>query len=531
MIHASPFAPVAIPDRSVPALVLEAAARFGGRPALIDAASGRRLAFAELVDQAGRLAAGLARRGVRRGDRLAIVSANAVEYPVAYLGAALAGATVSTLNPLLTEDELAALLTDAGASVVFTDPAAAPKVAAAAARGGARDVVAWTSADGLDPLASLFADRPGPGTPLDPARDLVSLPFSSGTSGVPKGVMLTHRNVVAQMALFDAVLAAPSGIAVLAALPYFHIYGLALIMLLHLWRGNTQVVMSRFDFDTFLGTLTAHRIAWAPLVPPIMLGLAKHPAVDRCDLSALEFVMSGAAPLPLEVERAVARRLGCVVAQGYGMTELAGASHVVPRDPARLRPGSVGLTLPNLEARLVDPGSGDDQATGEAGELWIRGPIVMEGYLHQPEATAATLVEGGWLRTGDIARADADGYFYVVDRVKELIKYNAYQVAPAPLEALLVSHPAIADAAVIPSPDPEAGEVPKAFVVLRAPLTPDAILAFVAERVAPYERIRRVEICGEIPKSPSGKILRRLLVEQERSAASPPTTGTGIPRP
>jgi acyl-CoA synthetase (AMP-forming)/AMP-acid ligase II len=249
-----------------------------------------------------------------------------------------------------------------------------------------------------------------------------------------------------------------------------------------------------------------------------MLAMAKHPAVDRYDLSALRVVMSGAAPLGGDVEAAAASRLKCLVVQGYGMTELSGASHLTPFDATRVKRGSVGFTTPNLEVRLVDPETGRDLGTKERGELWIRGPTVMRGYLNQPEATAATLVDGGWLRTGDVAYVDGDGYFYIVDRLKELIKYKGYQVAPADLEALLVTHPAIADAAVIPSADDEAGEVPKAFVVLRQPLEPEAIMAFVAERVAPYEKVRRVEVVDAIPKSPSGKILRRLLVERERAS-------------
>jgi acyl-CoA synthetase (AMP-forming)/AMP-acid ligase II len=526
-IHRSRFPDVPIPAVTVPGLILAAADGFGDRPALVDAASGRTLTFAGVAGGARRVAAGLGARGFGRGDVLALVLPNVPEYPVAWLGAALAGGVVSTLNPLLTEQELAHLLADARARFVVTVPALLEKTRAAAARAGAEEVFVLGAADGAVPFAALATDGTAHPPPLDPATDLVSLPFSSGTSGRPKGVMLTHRNLVAQLVLFDAAARLPHGLTTLAVLPYFHIYGLALILLAGLWRGATQIVLPRFELDAFLDALARHRVQWAPLVPPIMIALAKHPAVADHDLSALEIVTSGAAPLGGEVEEAVQRRLGCRVTQGYGMTELAGASHIVPHDPAFGRSGSCGLTMPNCEVRIVDPESGRSLGAGERGELWIRGPIVMQGYLRQPEATAATLVEDGWLRTGDIGYADEDGYFFVVDRLKELIKYKGYQVAPADLEALLLTHPAVADAAVVPSPDPDAGEVPKAFVVLRHPVDQLEILAWVAGRVAPYEKIRLVEVVDAVPRSPSGKILRRVLVERERArvAAGGPTDG------
>lgn len=516
LIHRSRFPEVALPAVTIHELVLGAAAAHGERPALIDAASGRTLTFAAVARDARRLAAGLARRGFGPGEVFALVLPNLPEYPVVYLGVAAAGGAASTLNPLLTEPELATLLAEARARFVVTVPTLLDKTRAAAGRAGVEEVFVMGEGGGATPFAALLADGPPPAPAIDPARHLVSLPFSSGTSGRPKGVMLTHRNLVAQLVLFDAGARLRPGMTTLAMLPYFHIYGLSLIMLVSLRRGGTQVVMSRFELEPFLDALARHRVQWAPLVPPIMLALAKHPAVSDFDLSGLEVITSGAAPLGAEVERAVQERLGCRVVQGYGMTELAGASHVIPSDPAFGRTGSCGLTLPNCEVRIVDPESGRSLGPGQRGELWIRGPIVMRGYLRQPEATRATLTDDGWLRTGDIGYVDDDGYFYVVDRLKELIKYKAYQVAPADLEAVLLAHPAIADAAVIPSPDPEAGEVPKAFVVLRAPIEPVQILAWVAGRVAPYEKVRRVEIVDAIPKSPSGKILRRLLVERER---------------
>jgi acyl-CoA synthetase (AMP-forming)/AMP-acid ligase II len=228
--------------------------------------------------------------------------------------------------------------------------------------------------------------------------------------------------------------------------------------------------------------------------------------------------MSGAAPLGADVEKACAARLRCKVVQGYGMTELTGASHLYPVEGSVVKPGSVGFLAPGMEARVVDVDSGLDLGPDARGELLLRGPNVTPGYLNQPEATARTIDADGWLHTGDIASVDPEGHWQIVDRVKELIKYKAHQVAPADLEAILLAHPSIADAAVIPSPCDDAGEVPKAFVVLKGPLTAEEIMAHVAERVSPFEKVRRVAIVDSIPKSPSGKILRRLLIEQERAA-------------
>jgi acyl-CoA synthetase (AMP-forming)/AMP-acid ligase II len=253
------------------------------------------------------------------------------------------------------------------------------------------------------------------------------------------------------------------------------------------------------------------------LVPPIVLALAKHPLVDRYDLSSVRRINSGAAPLDAGVQRAVAARLRTGVSQGYGMTETSLAISITADAELHPREGASGRLLPNMQARIVDAASGALLGPGQDGEIVVRGPNVMQGYLHDAAATAACLDAEGWLRTGDIGHIDGEGYVYVVDRVKELIKYKGMQVAPSELEGVLLAHPAVADAAVIPSPDEEAGEIPKAFIVLKADADAAALMAWVAQRVAPHKRIRLVEIVPQIPKSPSGKILRRLLVEQERA--------------
>jgi acyl-CoA synthetase (AMP-forming)/AMP-acid ligase II len=263
-------------------------------------------------------------------------------------------------------------------------------------------------------------------------------------------------------------------------------------------------------------------VTYAFVAPPITLALAKQPVVAGYDLSRLRVIISGGAPLSAEVTNACSERIGCPVKQGYGLTETSPVTHLGPANPERVAPGSIGLLIPNTEAMIVDLESGTALDPAQHGELWIRGPQVMKGYLHRPDATAQMITADGWLRTGDLGYADQDGSFFVVDRLKELIKYKGYQVAPAELEAVLLAHPAVSDAAVIPSPDEMAGEVPKAFVVLRTAATAEELMAYVAERVASYKKVRRLEFIDAIPKSASGKILRRVLVERERAASAEP---------
>jgi Acyl-CoA synthetases (AMP-forming)/AMP-acid ligases II len=284
---------------------------------------------------------------------------------------------------------------------------------------------------------------------------------------------------------------------------------------LHL--GATIVTMPRFDLEQFLNLIQTYRVTLSHIVPPIVLQLTKNPMVEKYDLSSLKMIFSGAAPLGEELSRECIQRIGCSIRQGYGMTETSPVTHSSPADPAKMKLGAVGPPAPNTECKLIDPVTGAELGPNQEGELCVRGPQIMKGYLNNPEATANTIDSDRWLHTGDIGYADDDGHFYIVDRVKELIKYKGFQVAPAELEAILLVHPAIADAAVIPCRDDEAGEVPKAFVVLKGETSAEAIMEFVAERVAPHKKIRFVEFVEQIPKSASGKILRRVLVEQERA--------------
>ncbi|MBS1879781.1 MAG: AMP-binding protein, partial [Actinobacteria bacterium] len=469
--------------------------------------------YAALAAQVAAMRGGLLERGFGHGETLAIHLPNLPEYAVAFHAAASAGGRVTTANPLYTAGELGHQLDDSGARFLLTAPPLLGAALAAAAEAGVEEVFVVGEDERATPLAELLAAAPVPPAAIDPAADLAALPYSSGTTGLPKGVMLSHRNLVANLIQAGEVLGVAESDTLVGCLPFFHIYGMTVIMNLGLRAGATIVTMPRFDLAEFLALIERHRVTVGFVVPPIALALAKHPAIDGADLSSLRFLMSGAAPLGPELAAAVEARLDCLVVQGYGLTETSPVTHTVPIDPARNRPGTVGPPLRATECRLVDPESGAEVGPGERGELWIRGPQVMRGYLNNAEATAATIDAEGWLHTGDIAVADEAGYYAIVDRLKELIKYKGFQVPPAELEALLLTHPAVADAAVIGVPDEEAGELPKAFVVVAAGqrLDHEELIAWVGERVAPQKRIRLVEEIEAVPKSASGKILRREL--------------------
>jgi acyl-CoA synthetase (AMP-forming)/AMP-acid ligase II len=524
VIFHSPYPDILIPDTPVTPFVLRHARRLAEKPALIDGVTGRTLSYGQLADAIQGTAAGLAEHGFRKGEVFAIYAPNCLEYPVAFHAVASCGGITTTINPLFTTDELTHQLTDAGASYLLTTSDLLQRASEAAARAGVREVFVVDEAPDATPFASLSTSA---GTlpvvvPIDPDADLAALPFSSGTTGLPKGVMLTHANLVANVAQIAACEPVSEADTLIGVLPFFHIYGLTVLMNFGLAAGATIVVLPRFELGTFLRTLETYRVTYAYVAPPVVLALAKQPEVEQFDLSRLRVILSGGAPLSSNVTDACHARIGCYVKQGYGLTETSPVTHFGAADPEQTPAGSIGVLLPNTEAKVISPASGLALGHNEDGELWIRGPQVMNGYLNRPEETAAMLDGDRWLHTGDLGYADADGNFTIVDRLKELIKYKGFQVAPAELEAILLSHPAVADAAVIPSPDEDAGEVPKAFLVLRHAATPNELMAFVAERVAPYKKVRRLELIDRIPKSATGKILRRVLVERERAACADP---------
>jgi acyl-CoA synthetase (AMP-forming)/AMP-acid ligase II len=522
MIFKSATPDVTIPNVPIHEYVLRHVKRLGSKPALIDGPSGRTLTYAQLAGGIQACAAGLAAKGFKKGDVFGIYCPNIPEYAIAFLGVAAAGGTVTTANPLYTADELAKQLNDCKARYLLTIPMFLDKAKEAAAKSKIEEVFVFGEAPGATPFAALLKPgAPAPAVAIDPAEDLVVLPYSSGTTGIPKGVMLTHRNLVANLCQCEGMksvaLMGENDVS-LGVLPFFHIYGMVVIQLLVLAYGATLITMPKFDMEEFLGIVQKYKITVAPLVPPIVLGLAKHPAVDKFDLSSLRMIFCGAAPLGEAVAMEASKRVGCKIAQGYGMTEASPVTHLSPSALPNFKIGSAGWVAPNTEVMVVDPVTNKPLGVGQDGELWIRGPQIMKGYLGKPKDTADSITQEGWYRTGDIGHADAEGYFYIVDRLKELIKYKGMQVAPAELEALILTHPAVADVAVIPSPDEEAGEIPKAFVVLKQGQQASAedIMSFVSGKVAPHKRIRLLDFVPLIPKSASGKILRRVLVDQER---------------
>ncbi len=523
MVVRSPYPDVEIPEVSLYDYLFSDFGDRGGATAFVDGASGASLTFDGLKDLVDKIAAALAERGVAAGDVVGIFAPNTPYYAAVFHGVLRANAVVTSANSLYTPGELAHQLADSGAKLLFTVSAFLDRATAAAAEVGLPDeaVIPLDGAEGFSSLLDLLATTAEPPAQTVGPTDTAVLPYSSGTTGRAKGVILTHRNLVANLAQFGALTRVSEQSKIMAVLPFFHIYGMTVMMNNGIKKRATVVTLPKFDLVEFLRVIAEHRVTYVYIAPPIAVALAKHPVVDQFDLSCIEVIFSGAAPLDAELGHAVAKRLGTRVRQGYGMTELSPVSHSMREEDDDADLNSVGVALPNTESKLVDPETGREVGPGERGELWVKGPNVMSGYLNNPEATAITLDDEGYLHTGDVATVTEDGVFTIVDRVKELIKYKGYQVPPAELEALLLTNDKVADAAVIGVRDPEGEEVPKAFVV-RQPgteLTEDEVMAFVAERIAPHKKVRVVEFIEAIPKSSSGKILRKDLRAREAAGS------------
>jgi acyl-CoA synthetase (AMP-forming)/AMP-acid ligase II len=520
VVFRGPLPDVEIPDLSVyDFLFASIEAADLDRIAIVDGASGAETTYRQLIGQINLVAGALAARGIGLGDVVALHSPNVPAFAAIFHGILRSGATATTVNALYTGEEMGTQLSDSKARFLFT---VSPLLAAAkdaASRAGIADdhVVVLDGAEGHPSLRDLLTENnSAPDVRFDPADQIAVLPYSSGTTGRPKGVILTHRNLVANVAQSLPLLGADADSRVLAVLPFFHIYGMTVLLNMAFRTRARLVTMPRFDLAEFLRIIQDFSINWAFIAPPIAVALAKHPLIDQYDLSSMEVIVSGAAPFDGALGTAVADRLGCLVRQGYGMSEMSPVSHSIPVSRTDIPLSSVGITLPNIECKLIDPATGDEiemptEGTSAPGELLCRGPNIMRGYLGNDEATRATIDEDGFLHTGDIATVSSDGIVSIVDRLKELIKYKGYQVAPAELEALLLTHPSIADAAVVGAHDAEGEEVPKAFVVVQpgAEITAEEVMAFVAEHVAPHKKIRQVAFIETVPKSSSGKILRK----------------------
>lgn len=508
--------------------LIDAAEKWPSKIAVID--GDRRFTFGELNAHSDRLAAALVDMGVKKGDRVGLMAPNCAEFEIAFYGVLKAGAIVSTINTGYREREIAHQLNNSRASILIVHESLVEMAEAAKPLLDSPPEMVVIYPDGINPTSfwARIAAAPAqaPEVEIDPMNDIAALPYSSGTTGLSKGVMLTHHNLTSNVEQFikrpgEFAEPRPNDV-VLVHLPLFHIYGMNVLMNPCIAIGSLQVMMGRFDIDEFLGLLEEHGVTGLYTVPPVLVGLASYPGVKDHNLSALRFMIIGAAPLSTELQTRVQNVTGVPVLQAYGMTETSPYTNADFAESDRARPGSVGPASADTEQKVVDLEEGVRELPfGEAGELLMRGPQVMKGYFDDPESTAETLTDDGWLHTGDIARMDPDGYVWIVDRKKELIKYKGFQVPPAELEGLLLEHEAVADCAVIGKLDKESGEVPKAFVVLRAGASAsDAdLISFVAERVATFKQVREVEFIDAIPKNTSGKILRRVLVEQERAKA------------
>lgn len=525
------------------------AAEAAGAPCLIAAATGRTYTYAETRLLCRKAAACLHGLGVAQGDRVMLLLQNSVEFVLAFFGASFLGAVTTAANPFCTPQEIHKQFSASGAKVVVTHSAYVAKL-----RHDAFPRIGTASGGGVDGNALLTvltidgdaADTPegclafwelltsGDGDALPEVSispdDPVALPFSSGTTGLPKGVVLTHggqvTNVAQQVDGANPNLYMREGDVALCVLPLFHIFSLNSVLLCAMRAGAAVMLMPKFEMGAMLEGIQRWRVTVAAVVPPLVLALAKNPALEKYDLSSIRIVLSGAAPLGKDLVDALRARVPqAVFGQGYGMTEAGPVLSMCPafaKEPAPAKPGSCGTVVRNAELKVVDPDTGLSLGRNLPGEICIRGPQIMKGYLNDPEATARTIDVHGWLHTGDIGYVDDDDEVFIVDRVKELIKFKGFQVPPAELEALLVAHPSIADAAVVPQKDEAAGEVPVAFVVRAADadIAEDAIKDFISKQVVFYKRLHKVYFTPSIPKSASGKILRRELRAKLAPAAT-----------
>ncbi len=512
--------PVAIPDEPLTYPLRRAARDYPDKVAVIAPESGgREFTYRWLDDASSRLAAALAGLGVSEGDRVALWLPNGVAYILSFYGILKARGIVVPMSTHYGPREVLHQLAITGATgLIGADDLYARTPGLFAGASG----LAFRVSDGRGEqptgtvrFASLLEETGGldRSAGIDPARTLAVLPYSSGTTGLPKGVMLTHANLLANLYQVEQAHAVRDGDLFLNQLPFFHIYGMTVLMGSAILAGATQVLASRYrPVDAFLDLFERFRPTLFFTVPPILAELCRHPRVPAMDWSRLRFVNTGGAPISPELQDRFRELTGVPVIQGYGLTESSPATHVVPLDG--IRTGTIGTPVSLSEDRIVDPEDGRDVAPGDVGELRVRGPQVMAGYFNDPEATARTLVDG-WLCTGDLARRDADGYVVIVDRLKELIKTDGFQVPPAEIENILAGHPEVRDAAVTGEPHPDRGEVPVACVVRRegAAVTQEELIAFAAEGLAKHKRLARVTFVDAIPRGPSGKILRRALKE------------------
>ncbi|XP_041361736.1 4-coumarate--CoA ligase 1-like [Gigantopelta aegis] len=508
-----------IPNVSVSTFILEKCKTFGNKTALVDSETDRKLSFNECISLVRRIANGLLKEGFQKGDTLFMFTKTCLEYPCCILATAAIGGTLQAASPNYTSYEMKHAFATCRPSYVMTSPDLVEMVREVNSE-DVKKIITFGEVEGClsfdDLILSCPDNQPIPDCDLDPARATAAQLFSSGTTGLPKSVQISHRNIVANIVQSLPLLTIKEGDIFLCFLPFFHIYAIV-VLLSSLFAGSTVVVMKRFHPTEFLENIPKYQVTHLSLVPPVMLWLTKHPSLSYDKLKSVKGITCGAAPLSKEVEDQVREIFHLdYICQGYGMTECL-ITHIASAEYHKY--GSVGKTVPMTECKIIKPESDEILKNNDKGEVCVRGPQVMLGYLSNPVATSSTIDADGWLHTGDIGYIDDEGFLFIVDRIKELIKYKAFQVAPAELEEVLLQHPGVADVGVIGIYNNEAGELPKAFVVKvrDAEVTENELKSFVIDRLSNYKQLRGgVEFVTEIPKSPSGKILRRLLREREK---------------
>ncbi|KAL1193187.1 4-coumarate--CoA ligase-like 2 [Cardamine amara subsp. amara] len=498
-----------------------------GKTAFVDAVTGRRLSFSELWLGVKRVADCLYALGVRKGNVIIILSPNSILFPIVSLSVMSLGAIITTANPINTSDEISKQIADSLPVLAFTTCQLVSKLTAASNSNlpvvlmDENYVPSQTQEERVKivgRLETMMETEPSESRVKQRVDqdDTAALLYSSGTTGTSKGVMLTHSNLIALVQVYRARFGLEQR--TVCTIPMCHVFGFGSFATGLIALGWTIVVLPKFEMAQLLSAVEIHRSSYLSLVPPILVAMVNgaNEINSKYDLSSLHTVVAGGAPLSRELtEKFVENYRTVKILQGYGLTEsTAIAASMFTKEESK-RYGASGLLAPNVEAKIVDLDTGRVLGVNQTGELWLRSPTVMKGYFKNEEATASTIDSEGWLKTGDLCYIDSEGFVFVVDRLKELIKCNGYQVAPAELEALLLAHPEIADAAVIPIPDLKAGQYPMAYVVRKAAcnLSESEIMGFVAKQVSPYKRIRKVTFLASIPKNPSGKILRRELIK------------------